>query len=376
MFYKISIVLFLFIFSSQLYASQTISTPKDYSLNAELSQSSILLGETTQLKLIYRYKNVEDYEIVEPSFANINVKELNSKDYEDEFGYAVEEINYSLTPLQEGSFSLTNMYVQTEIIDGQYRNFDNKSKYTQKFSVKAKPINLIVKKLPKNITAIGHYKLRTTVDKTHVDKGEVVTLTISLYGEGNIQNLDAIVPNIKNATTYLLYTTTSKRQELQTKVYEIISDEPYTIPSFELQYYDKEASLVKNSRSGLINVSINGYVQKKTAFVTTKEKYLFFVLGVLSILLLLYLHKTLTKTRVKKETRFIKVVKSCANKSDLYKKVVVYLRRDKELDSLIYALEGESKRNFKSIKKEIIKRLIKLGLNERDNLLFTTKNTL
>jgi len=131
MFYKISVLVLLSVFSSFLYASQIISTPKGYSLEAQLSNTSILLGETVQLKLIYRYKDVEDYEVVEPAFSDFIVKEVDSNDYKDSDGYSVEEIRYSLLAQKEGNFSLSNLHVETQIIDANYKSFDNRSKYTK-----------------------------------------------------------------------------------------------------------------------------------------------------------------------------------------------------------------------------------------------------
>ncbi len=376
MFYKISTLLLLSIFSSFLYASQIISTPKGYTLEAQLSDTSILLGETVQLKLIYKYKDVEDYAIVEPEFSGITVKELYSKDYTDTNVYTVEEVNYSLLAQHEGNFSLSNLYVETQIIDANYKNFDNRSKYTKRFSVRANPIKLEVKKLPDNISAIGNYTLTATVDKSHVKRGELLTLSISLNGDGNIQNLDAIELNIQNATIYLIYSTKSKRQHLQTKVYEIISDTPFIIPSLELHYFDKEENLVKKSSTSLIQISIDDYVQKQTQGLNNYDKYIFFFLGAISILVLLSLYKVLRRKKRKKRLPFISLLKSSLKRNELYKVIVVYLRRDKDLDSLIYQLEGENALNFKTIKTEIIKRLVKLGLHERDNLFFTTKDTL
>jgi len=374
MFYKISILLFFSLLS--LCASETIDPPKGYSLNVELQETSILLGETTQLTLIYTYKDVEDYEIQEPKFSNFIVEELSSKDYELKDDWFVEEIHYSLKPLQEGNFTLTNISAQTQIIAGEYKNFDNRSKYTKIFSLTAKPITIEVKKLPNNITAIGNYRLSTTVDKKTADKEELVTLTISLYGDGNIQNLDMLKLSLKNATSYLLYTTKSKRQHLQTKVYEIIADQDYVVPAFELHYFDKESMSVQASLTEAINIHIQGFTQIQTKLTDNNEKYIFFFLGIVSILVILSLYKILKIKRVKKEPTLIKVIKSCSNASQLYKNCVVFLGKSKELDVLIYALEDESTLNFKTLKKEIIKELVKLGLHERNDLFLTTKDTL
>lgn len=101
--------------------------------------------------------------------------------------------------------------------------------------------------------------------------------------------------NIQNATIYLIYTTKSKRQHLQTKVYEIISDTPFIIPSLELHYFDKEENLVKKSSTSLIQISIDDYVQKQTQILENNYKYLFFLLGALSSLVLVYFYKFFTK---------------------------------------------------------------------------------
>ncbi|MDQ7043491.1 MAG: hypothetical protein Q9M34_08190 [Sulfurimonas sp.] len=376
MFYKISILFFLLVFSSYLNATQIINPPRGYSLEARLKETNILLGETTQLTLIYRYTDVEDYEIKEPQFSGIVIKELDSKDFKDKNGSFREEINYSLTPQREGNFTLNDLQVISQIIDTKYKNFNNRSKYTKEFSLKANTLTLEVIKLPNNITAIGEYQLKASVDKQYAKEAEVVTLTLSLYGDGNIQNLDALEPKIENATLNLLYTTRSKRMHLLTKVYEIVSEQTYTIPSFELFYFDKEDMLIKKSNSEFIEVTINGYRKTQENFMDNKDKYLYFLLGFTSILVLLSLYKLLTSKKEKKESTLVKRVKKSRTKSELYKNVVVFLGRDKELDNFIYQLEDETFLNFKAIKKELIKRLVKLGLNERDNLLFTAKNTL
>ena len=364
--YTIKILLLVSFFTS-IYASEYISAPDGYTFEAELSQKSIFLGEATELKLIYRYKDVEDYEIIEPDFDGIVVKELSSKDYEDENNLFTEEILYSLKPQREGNFSLSNITVNTQIIDSKYKNFNNRSKYTKKFSLRAQTLMLEVKKLPNNITAIGKYQLSADVDKKSINPGEPITLTFSLKGDGNIQNLDALDLSIKNASLFLRYTTKSKRAHLQTKVYEIISNESYTIPSFELPYYDKELAILQKSRTEPIHITLN----------SDKEipNYIYLFILTSFLVMLISIYKVKKTKKCSREAEFISSIKSSSTKNELYKKVVVFLGKDKELDSLIYQLEDERKLNFKLIKKEILK-LVKLRLNERNNLFFTAKNTL
>ena len=367
---RISLLLLFLCFSASLSAAETIAVPEGYSLEATLTDSHLLPGERTVLTVKFKYKDLEDYEIVEPEFTDIVVTELDSKDYKDEEGYFVEELHYSVSPKKEGTFLLKNIKVDTEIIDATYTNFNNRSKYTKRFTVTAKPLTLQVNKLPNNISAIGDYKLKIEVDKTHLKSGELLTLTISLHGEGNIKNLDAIEPKITNATTYLLYTTKSNRQRLQTKTYSIISQKPYIIPSFVLDYFDKNAGVVKRTQTDLIQIKIDGYTEenKKTMPYST---YLIILLDVLFILLFTAIYIYLKRRDKHSKPDLIKRLKGCSNKDIFYKKVVVFLGRDKELNTLIYSLEDEHLPNFKAVKRAIIKRLVKLRLHERNNLFFT-----
>ena len=355
MFQMIKIFFLLVSLSSFVYATEIISAPQGYYLQSTLSKKSLYLGEKVDFYLALHYKDAEDYEIFSPHFSGIQVEELESQEFTDTKGLQVEQIHYILTPQKEGIFSLQKLQADVEIIRGAYKNLNNKSKFTKKFTLSANTLKLEVKKLPHNVSAIGNYTLSTKVDRKNISKGELVTLAIMLQGEGNIPNLNAIDISIPKATTYLRYTTKSSREKLQTKVYEIVSDQSYIIPSLHLSYFDKKDSLVHTTSSNAITIEVN--TTKKLPIKNDTRvavKVFYFILGACSVLLFFYLYKKLSFTK-KEQNPLLSKIKASSSKEALYKIMVIYIGREKEVDRVISQLEEEENSNFKQVKKELVK---------------------
>jgi len=354
-------VLFLLLLSLLLNAS----TPP-YTLTIAVDKKEIFLGDTLRLSLIFQYADLEDYEIDKIQIPNFEVKELGSKDYKTEDAKFVEEIEYKLIPQQSGSFTIGKFQVNIETIAKNYKHLNNKSKYTKKIFIQSNSIGLQVKKLPDNLSAIGSYELTTTVDKTNVKAAEVVTLTIKLEGTGNIKNLDFIKLKIPNATTYLIMSSKSEKKHILTKTYEIICEHSYKIPSLSLEYFNQELGIKRVTQSHPFDINILQAKEKikNTATLNTDEKLLFFFIGVLSMIFFLILYIFYKKiTLRKKESSFINSLKNTKNSSTLYKQMVIYLGRDKELDRFIFLLETSQSSLFKEYKKSVIKRVQEINLN-------------
>lgn len=357
-------LLFIFFITTVINVS-AVSVDK-YRLQLEVSSQKVYLGDKLNIKLIFQYSNLEDYEMQEIKIPNFNVEELNSSDYKDESGIFIEEIHYRLTPLKGGIFNIGNFKVNIETLTKNYKNFDNKSKYTKKFSIYSNSIKIFIKELPKNVSAIGKYTLSANVDKLKLRAGEVATLSISLKGVGNITNLNSVKLHIPNATSYLIMSSKSNKKHLYTKTFEILSDTSYTIPAFTLEYFDKELGVKMLTQSNEFHINIINSKKVKLQskkFTKDRDKLLFFLIGIFSTLFCILIY-TFYKSKVKKrdEPSFIKSLQKLKKQNTFYKKIVVYLGRDKELNKLIYMLENENTSKFKSIKKSVIERIKKMEI--------------
>ncbi len=329
--------------------SKTIS--KDFDFDMKVDKSSAYVGEKIRLTLRFTYNDLEDYSLPQVDFPDFLIKEIDNKDYTRKDGYQVEESTYSLVAQKQGKISLYPLKVEVESLEGGYKKLNNKSKYIKKRSIYSNELTLNVKAIPQGASVFGDYELLSSLDKQRVHIGEAVTLTLSIKGQGNIDNMDGINFSIPNTSIYEKSTATSK-------IFEIVSDKNFTIPSLSIKYFDKNTHKLKILKSKIFNIEVIDPSSHKATKESSKEeasqKYFYFFIGVLSTLIVLLLLRLVKKTvPSKKKSPLLKVLQQSKNKEDLLKKIVPYLGVDKSLDRLIYRLEDETS-EFQKIKKEII----------------------
>lgn len=359
-------ILLLLCLTLNLYANNE----ENYSLKIELEKSNIFIGESILCKLTFTYNDLEDYKLPEIESSKFTLKEISSEDYKLNDIQSVEEIHYKLTPTELGKIEFGNFKVDIETINGKYKNFNNRSKYTKKFSIFSNTIDVNVKALPDNLSAIGDYVLDASIDKINPNVGEPVKLTVVLRGEGNVDNLDSLALDIKNATTYLLYSTKNSQKHEFTKTFEIVSNSDYIIPSFTMKYFNITRNKVETIRSRTFNIKLLNLPSRKTDKTKNNPdkkmnnigRIIYFFYGVTSVLLLIFIYKIYKYFKKNfQESSFLNKVKNSKKRDSLYKNIVIYLGKDAELDKLIYMLENKDKDSFKAIKKGVLSRLQELG---------------
>jgi len=328
----------------------------DYFLNVQVDKKSVFIGEKCHLKLLFHYADLEDYELPEMKMKDFDIQELNSSDYKDAKGLFVEEVNYALIARSSGTFELGNLNANIEKLTKAYKHFNNRSKYTKKFSVKSNSLILEVKKLPQDITAIGNYRITSEVNTTQTEVGKPILFTLTLQGVGNIKNLDFLILHIKHATSYLIMSSKNSTKHIYTKTFKIVANESYKIPSLELRYFDTELGIVKSSKSMQYSI----YIGEKT----DKQVHKSYFKNILYLSIIFFMTSLLyfisKKIIFKKEPLYLlEQLKKVNNQDKLYKVLVPYLTKDKELDTLIYALESDNKMSFRKSKKRA-KSLVKM----------------
>jgi hypothetical protein len=334
--------------------TKTIS--KDFDLQMYLNKTELLLGDTALLRVVFSYGELEDYELIEPSFRGITLTELRSKEYENAAGKDVEEVFYELKPRVAGRHKLNACKAKLEL----YKN-----RHMKRVTIYSNSLHLTVNALPKGVSAIGSYKLFAKIDKRVQHAAKPIKLTLYLQGHGNIDNLNALHLAIKGTT---IYEQESKKvsNDTYTKCFTIVSDKKYTIPSFSLTYYDKRTKKLQTTATQAFHIDI---IEDKhlTKEITMTQKLLFYFLGLVTAGIIFLLYSLYRKKKeAKKEISLLQKVRKVTNDNVLFKIMVPYLGRDRAVDRIIYSLEAKENYDFKELKKRL-----ELRLNERDDLFFT-----
>ena len=315
-----------------------------YSLQMQVDNTQPMLGEKVTLTVDFVYDNVEEYEVKEAKFENVETT-LVSDDEFQEGNQTHKRIIYTLRPQKAGKLTLPALQAHIEMIPPAYQSRYNKNKYLKKLDISSNPLTLEVQPLPQALTVWGDYTMHAKVDKTETTIGEPIRFTVTLQGEGNIKNLDFLTLDIPHTLIY------EKNRGL-TKAFSIVPEKDFTIPTITLKYYN----LSTHSVVLLSTPSYHITVKPKPVKPLVPPMLGYIMLLVIFGALFYYLNHLFTSLdHLDKKATFIKTLKKCKTKEELLAKVAPYLGKDRGLDRLIYRLEGVEDDGFAGLRGEIIK---------------------
>lgn len=362
-------------------AQKTVSDIFDLSIKA--SKEKLYVGENFILTIIFKYKKdaqIVDLFLDKPSFENFWYKQINESSSYDDGDFKVQELKFLLTPLKSGILKIAPISINAQVLDTSNGRYSMFSSITKNLKLYSNELNFDVNNLPQNVKLIGQFDINSTIDKNKINQGEAVSYKLKIDGIGNIDDIEDIKLDIPNCVIYEnkpLIKTVFENNEYKgsyEKVFSIIPNESILINPISIKYFDKEKNEVKTINSKSFNIEVvknsnlinlNNQLQKKAEEIEVVkviekssflDKIIYFCLGVIVTLILLYIYISFLKkkkTNQEYNTPLIKKVKKSQDKEELIKILAAYLNKDKNLDNLIFTLEKSN--DFLIIKKEIIK---------------------
>jgi len=362
----------------------------DFDLTITSSKKQLYVGESLIVKLTFKYKRglkITNLGFEPPHFENFWYKKIdNSNKRYEENGYMVQELDFLLFPQKSGTLKIKPLRVDVQMVDTtSSSNFTFFSSAPKLKKIYSNSLSFNVKALPSDVTLIGDFTLNATIDKNEINLGESINYRLEITGSGNFDDIEDFKLDIPNTTIYdnkaKIETKfeNDKYQGKYSKVFSIVPNTSLEIPPFELKFFNKEENKVKILKTKSFKIKVNGKKQKdevlqkpiekeEKVFVEKEfpliEKIKYFLFGALSILLIfcLYIYVKLQKSKKKiKETSLSKLIKSSKDRLDLLKVLIPYLKRDNELDNLIFECE-KSNLEFKILKKKVLEKITQLNL--------------
>ena len=233
-----------------------------FDFNIKTNNSDLYIGENFILTMVFKYKkdvDILDLTFEKPNFENFWYKQIdNSKKYEDG-DFTVFEIKFLMFALKKGIQKIEPLGINAQIMDNNsYSVFSS----TRNKKIYSNELEFDIKSLPDNINLIGNFDISASVDKLIVKKGEAVSFKLNIKGKGNIDDLPDIKLPIDDVTIYenkpLVRTQTSNNEysgEWE-KVYSIITNKSFTIPSIKIDYFDKNLSKTISKQTDIFNIEV------------------------------------------------------------------------------------------------------------------------
>jgi hypothetical protein len=353
----------------------------DFVLKLSLDQNESYVGEALVLTIAFKAKHnahADQVQLDEPKLEDFWVKKIDKVEHSNEGNYVVQSIKYQLFPQKSGLYNIPSLEALVGKVEKrQQRNgffndpfFNSINQQLSWKKVYSNSLKLNVKPLPKGLELYGNYKIQATVDKTKVQSNKPVNLTISVKGEGNIDDVKKFNININNV---IVYADEPKIDSaLRHNIYQgtfhqktaLISDRNFTIPSLELNYFDKATKSIKKVKTEPIEIEVIGgnttsinrassievspsqiieapKVESKVIIKTEDAylKYLFlligFILGISFILIINYFKNREPKI----ESNIIKAIRKAKDNQSLFNILLPHAKEDRVITNILNQLE-------------------------------------
>lgn len=247
---------------------------QNFMLNYTLSKTDPYVGESVTLTLTLKQKqsaSVVDSKFLPSNFKGFWKKSESKPTRANDGEYMITTVRYVLTPQREGNITIApaQLRVAARVNSGGWNpSFMPQVQWKSYFS---NELNLHVKPLPNNAKLIGDFSIKAQADKTEVNPNEALNVTVTVQGEGNLEDIESFKPHIDGVNTF------DEKNELGNNILTqklvFVSDHDFTIPPFTLTYFDTKTKQLKKIQTKPLEIKVKGSLAKTQAPLTIKKEH-------------------------------------------------------------------------------------------------------
>jgi BatD DUF11 like domain len=233
-------------------------------LTLKPSKSSLYVGEPFELTLTLQQSlraQAVDSKFLAPDFKGVWVKSESKPSRVDNGENITTTVVYTLAPQREGNLSIepAQLRVASRVpgVNG-WGTFAPQVKWRSYYSNKP---SIEVKAIPKGATLIGDFSIKTELQKREINSNEALNLTVVVEGVGNLEDVKSFKPYVENVNVFdekIVINGNKLSQKLA-----FVSDRDFTVPAFELIYFNTKTQKVQKIKTEPIEVKVKGDMAKK-----------------------------------------------------------------------------------------------------------------
>lgn len=237
-------------------------------LDMRVNKNKIFVGQPIQLTAYFSESsraNLMKVEFQKPNFKDFFAKEVGGEKTYRKGDYLVHELRYILTPKYEGNFTISPASVRiaqrSRRRDDFFGTFFDTPKWRR---VVSNSVAVEVKPIPDGNDLIGDFTIDTKVDKTDTKVNKPVNLTVTIKGEGNLEDFDALKYDIDGVTVYSddakvqSHLVGDRLISTYVKKFVFIADKDFTIPAKSFKVFDFKSGKTKSLDVKSFDIKVKG----------------------------------------------------------------------------------------------------------------------
>jgi len=248
--------------------AQNMEDNNKFFLHLKADKKSVIVGEPIlatvylSLKLGLRLTNTPQY--TQPEFKGFFSKMVGKEKLYHEGNRQITELRYLLTPQSEGTFKIGPARVKISEADRNKRNMYGKFVGATWVPIASNTIDIEVKEKPQECDLVGSLTIKSTLDRQRTKAGKPVNLSITITGEGSLEDFELPDFEIDGVTVYsddasiAIDLNNSTVHSTYSKKFAFISEHDFTIPARSISVYDTKSKTVKYLEIPSCDVHIEG----------------------------------------------------------------------------------------------------------------------
>lgn len=233
-----------------------------FNLTMKSSKAKVQVGESFLLTVYFSLRNnvrlSQEVQYTSPDLAHFIVTKTDEKNAYIKGNYQIQEIQYIVTALKEGNFSISPAGAKVGIPDGNRRDIFGMSFGTKWYQGASNTLDIEV--VPQSIEAdiIGDFKVTSIIDTQKVKANKPANLTVTIEGKGNLENFEFPPYEIDNVTIYSddakvdMKVVDGELYSIYSKKFAFISDVDFSIPK-------RNFTMLNNISDTVQELNVQGY---------------------------------------------------------------------------------------------------------------------
>jgi len=253
-----------------------------FSLMMKANPKHVVVGEPLVVKVYFSLRNdiqlSDNPQYNRPEFKGFLVKEVGEQKHYVKGDHQITELRYVLIPEKEGHFTIGPATAKIGVPDTSKRDIFGRFFGTIWKPIASNRVDIEVDPLPQASDLVGSFYVESQLDKQETKANKPVNLTITISGNGSLEDFDLSDYEIDGVTVYgddaqvSSKIMGSKLQSRYVKKFVFISDHDFTIPERTITAYDPKSKQLKQLTIPSYEVHVTQSKQQPALTVSNEKK--------------------------------------------------------------------------------------------------------